>query len=312
MMGQEWVSDEDENDEEDQVQISVSLREVAEIRPAQAPPSITGPRAFPCEFDEDSDPWAAASSDTWAAASAASRPASVAISGASMASSVGSLTARFARQNAEAVAASIDVAELFRRHAAPQRGPGGCPPPADESGAGETLATRHDISTPSPTAQRRGLWRRHRGVATSPCPPVGVHQRVPDARYMAPELLPQHVQETADSTSFSQSIPLIPSSISVSLPIISQHFHFKNTAIFGESGVHDEQSCIKEDKLFAQHFEGIGNVRLAVKSSFYKEHGGQCGHIIVNSSSGERFYEQVPTSSVFFTLCYGHRKPEYF
>ena len=67
--------------------------------------------------------------------------------------------------------------------------------------------------------------------------------------------------------------------------------------MFCESVFHDEQTCIKEGNLFALNFEGIENVRLAAKSSFYKEHGGKGGDIIVNSSSGERFDEQVPTSS---------------
>ena len=240
---------------------------------------ITGPKLFPLGFADDSDPWSAAGADPW---QSASRPASVAASSvmaASVVSSTESLSTRFARQNAETIAASMDLADLFRRHRQ-QRGPGGCPPPADEPGAGETSATRHDISTPSPTAQRRGLWRRQRDVATSPSMPGS--QRVPDARYMAPELLPQHVQETADSTSFSQSAPFIPPSISVPLPYDPRHFHIKDANIF------------HEDIIFAENFEGIEDVKAARRFSRQKElasHEGKGGGVSLDFSRRREIVE---------------------
>ena len=112
-------------------------------------------------------------------------------------------------------------------------------------------------------------------------------QRAPNARYMAPELLaafrPQEgtagpQEETADSTFFSQSTPLIPASNSVSLPHVSHNSHIKDAAIVHDDVCHD-------DKFFADTFEGIEDVGAAQASSLSRKHsekgGGKRGDFVV-------------------------------
>jgi hypothetical protein len=119
---------------------------------------------------------------------------------------------------------------------------------------------------------------------------------------MAPELLPQHVQETAESTSFSHFTSLVPSPISVPHPVTSRNFHIKSADNCCESVFNDEQKCIKEDNIFAQNFEGIENVRLAAKSSFYKErygHGGKGGDFRGDFVGSEVMTAQVSENQDF-------------
>ena len=161
--------------------------------PARATATLTGPLLFPADFADEPepavDPWISASADPW------SRQASVLTSAAaSVTDSVAPLSAEFARQNAELMASRLDVALLFSQSSPP--------PTFVPLGAGtaeaELLPMRskrsaavveHSIHTPSPQPSR-SAWRRRpcRDAATSPAAPAG--DRRPDARYMAPELLP--------------------------------------------------------------------------------------------------------------------------
>ena len=120
----EWIPE-----EEDSRPLYTATASPAVVAPAPAPatapalvpaavprerPTLTGPLCFPSGFVAEEpgpagDPWAAASADPW------SRQASVLNSAAeSVTGSVSSLSAEFARQNAELIALRLDLFSVLR------------------------------------------------------------------------------------------------------------------------------------------------------------------------------------------------------
>ena len=126
------------------------------LAPVSSGPIITGARLFPQAFaEEEEDPWQEASADPWSCAgSATSAAAPSVVSSASLAED-------FERQIARDRASRPDFTELFSRPS--NRSLGGCPPPTDEPGAGETFSLEEFcIATPSPVAHS---WKKRRAQA---------------------------------------------------------------------------------------------------------------------------------------------------
>ena len=116
---------------------------------------------------------------------------------------------------------------------------------------------------------------------------------MPDARYMAPELLesfrPLHEETagrplhegTAESTSLTHFTPISPSSTSVSQPYVPHGSHIKIGNHLSDDIFCDRQNTIFPDHMLAHHFEGIEDVRAARDFSKHGERGEETAETLL-------------------------------